>query len=562
MHFFSEKTMPFLIFTFFYSTTFGQHTFTIPQNQVIEWSYQSVKTYEKPFMDVSIYATVKSPDGNSITIPGYWAGGPHWAFRFSAPDPGIYDFITRCSDPENPGLHRQEGSIRVIRYEGDNPLYRNGPLRVSQDKRHLEHLDGTPFFWLADSWWHGMTARFKWPEDFKILTADRKEKGFSVIQFTVGFPCDIAPFDPRGQNEAGDPWDSALTTINPAYFDLADQRIAWLVRQGIVPNIVGAWGYYIKWMGVERMRQHWKYLIARYGAYPVTWTLCGESTLAWYDDLGENWESERNKFRQWWSLVAKFIQEGDPYNRILTVHPGPGVFDGKPPIDDMDQIDMIMLQSGHDGFLSIPHAAASVPEALETYPTKPVLHGEVCFEGMKGSSWEDVQRILFWSNMLQGACGFSYGVEGIWQFNTQEQLFGASPGGNTWGNVPWEIAYQYSGSTQVGKGKKILENFEWWHLEPDQDLIRFANQDAFGPYSARIGDEFVFVYLHRPPARWRPYWVQGLEPEIDYQLTFYDPITGDPYSHGPVIASLKGEIRIPEAPIMQDWVVVLKKNRD
>jgi hypothetical protein len=537
----------------------ARQVLTIPQNQVIEWSYQSTKVYENPFADISVYASISTPEGNSITIPGYWAGGQVWSFRFSTPSTGKYGFTTLCSDPDNSGLHQQEGEIRVVRYQGDNPLYLHGPLKISTDHRHLVHQDGTPFFWLADSWWHGMTSRFKWPEDFKMLTADRKEKGFSVIQFAIGFPCDIAPFDPRGQNEAGDPWDTAMTTINPAYFDLVDHRIAWLVKEGIVPNIVGAWGYYIKWMGVERMRQHWKYLIARYGAYPVTWTLCGESTLAWYDDLGEDWETERKKFRQWWSLVAGFIQVGDPYDRILTVHPGPGTFDGKPPINDMNLIDMVMLQSGHDGFFTIPRAVGAVPEAMATYPNKPVLHGEVCFEGMKGSSWEDVQRVLFWSNMLQGTCGYSYGVEGIWQFNTEEQLFGPSPGGNTWGNVPWEVAFGYSGSRQVGKGKMILEKFEWWKLEPDQDLVRHEHTDAFGPYSARIGDEFIFVYIHRPPARWRQYWVQGMKAGREYQLIFYDPITGDQYDRGTVASSEKGEFLVPDVPISQDWVVVLRE---
>jgi hypothetical protein len=178
---------------------------------------------------------------------------------------------------------------------------------------------------------------------------------------------------------------------------------------------------------------------------------------------------------------------------------------------------------------------------------------------MKGSSWEDIQRVLFWSNMLQGTCGFSYGVEGIWQFNTEEQLFGPSPGGNTWGNVPWEIAYHYSGSRQVGIGKKILENFDWWKMIPDQDLVRYENKNPFGPYSARIGDEFIFVYLHQPPARWRQYWVQGIERDQAYYLYYYDPITGDRYDQGSITTSEEGEFMIPEVPISQDWLLVLIK---
>ena len=59
------------------------------------------------------------------------------------------------------------------------------------------------------------------------------------------------------------------------------------------------------------------------------------------------------------------------------------------------------------------------------------MHGEVCFEGMAGSSWQDVQRLLFWSNILQGTPGYGYGAEGIWQFNEVGNPFGPSPTGHT-----------------------------------------------------------------------------------------------------------------------------------
>ena len=33
------------------------------------------------------------------------------------------------------------------------------------------------------------------------------------------------------------------------------------------------------WMGVEKVKQHWRYLIARYGAWPVVWCAAGEANL-------------------------------------------------------------------------------------------------------------------------------------------------------------------------------------------------------------------------------------------------------------------------------------------
>jgi len=44
---------------------------------------------------------------------------------------------------------------------------------------------------------------------------------------------------------------------------------------------------------------------------------------------------------------------------------------------------------------------------------------------------------MFWSCMLSGACGHTYGANGIWQVNTREKPYGPSPHGMAWGHTPW-----------------------------------------------------------------------------------------------------------------------------
>src|SRR5438128_1446857 len=82
-------------------------------------------------------------------------------------------------------------------------------------------------------------------DEFKKLTADRKEKGFNVIQIVAGLYPDMPPFDPRGANEAGYPWQTNYSSVRPEYFNAADERFRHLVDQGFTPCIVGAWGYFI-----------------------------------------------------------------------------------------------------------------------------------------------------------------------------------------------------------------------------------------------------------------------------------------------------------------------------
>jgi hypothetical protein len=248
-------------------------------NRACEISFTSRKAYVDPCNDVTVDVVVTATDGSTQVVPAFWAGGQTWRIRYSAPRPGGYRFQTRCSDAANADLHDARGTIRLGKYEGDNPFYRHGPVRVAADRKHFEHADGTPFLWLGDTWWMGLSKRLKWPEEFKSLTADRIEKGFNVVQIVAGLYPDMPAFDERGANEAGFPWQRDYARINPAYFDAADPRIAHLADNGLAPCLVGAWGYHLPWLGVERMKQHWRYLVARYGAYPVIWCLAGEGTM-------------------------------------------------------------------------------------------------------------------------------------------------------------------------------------------------------------------------------------------------------------------------------------------
>ena len=143
-------------------------------------------------------------------------------------------------------MHGQESSLTVYPYQGDNPLYQHGPLRVAAEGHHLVHADGTPFFWLADTWWMGLTKRLHWPDGFQTLALDRWNKGFSVIQIVAGLYPDMPPFDPRGANEAGFPWTPDYASLNPDYFAMANRRIRYLVETGFVPCIVGCWGYFYR----------------------------------------------------------------------------------------------------------------------------------------------------------------------------------------------------------------------------------------------------------------------------------------------------------------------------
>ena len=203
------------------------------EHQVSEFPFTSGKSYRDPFNEVELDVIFTAPDGTEQRVPAFWAGEQTWRVRYAAPVAGPYKFRTVCNDTGNADLHSRTGVLDVESYRGDNPLYRHGAIRVAEDRRHFEHADGTPFFWLGDTWWMGLCKRLHWPDEFQRLAADRVAKGFTVIQIIAGLYPDMPPFDPRGANEAGYPWEKDYARINPAYFDMADLRIQYLVERGL-----------------------------------------------------------------------------------------------------------------------------------------------------------------------------------------------------------------------------------------------------------------------------------------------------------------------------------------
>ena len=552
----------------------------VEQNVVIEWSFSSKKKCADSFNEIDLDVIFTTQNGEEKLVPAFWAGGNIWRVRFSSPTVGRFHYRTICTDPSNSNLHDQKGEFEVVPYRGTNSLLQHGPLQVSSDKRHFEHFDGTPFFWLADTWWMSLCQRLGWPKEFQTLALDRVEKGFCVIQIVAGLYPDMSPFDERGTNEAGFPWEKDYIRINPNYFNLADRRINYLVEVGLIPCIVGCWGYYLSFMGVEKIKKHWRYLVARYGAYSVVWCLAGEATMPYYlskdflDYFRTGQSPTIEKQKKGWTEVARYLHQIDPFNNLITIHPSvPSTTPpelGRDQIEDPSLIDFDMLQTGHFSHLSLPNTIKSLKFSLDQKPKMPVLVGEVCYEGTLEASREEIQRLLFWTCVLSGAAGHSYGANGIWQINRKEKPFGPSPYGVSWGEISWDEASQLPGSKQLGIAKKFLERYPWWQFEPHPEWIEIdkklefyaEDKDYFIPYAGGIPRKVRLFYFHPLLAGFSFFdglpLIKHLEPEVKYQAILFNPSNGTKYELGSVIPNKEGDWQLPTLPIFRDWVLALE----
>lgn len=530
------------------------------QNNITEWTYTSGKSYSDPFNQVELDVVFTEPDGEERKVPAFWAGDQSWKVRYASSKVGRHRYRTISSDTTNSDLHAQEGVLEIAPYEGSNPLLKHGPLKISANKRYLEHIDGTPFFWLADTWWMGLCQRLSWPGDFQQLAADRKSKGFSVIQIVAGLYPDMPSFDQRGANEAGFPWQEDFSCINPSYFDMADLRIGHLVKTGLVPCIVGCWGYFMEFAGVEVMKKQWRNLLARYGAYPVVWCMAGEAIMLYYLSPANRDQKSREeaiaKARAGWTEATRYLRSIDPYHHPITLHPTDSA---RNMVDDQSLIDFDMLQTGHGDRNSVPNTVNQVLKSLSREPAMPVINGEVCYEGIGEAARQELQRFMFWVCILSGASGHTYGANGIWQVNRKGQPFGPSPHGMSWGDTPWDEAAQLLGSTQVGLAKRLIERYEWWEFKSHPEWVEphWSQENYFRPYAAGIPQKvrIIFTPSYPPPNL----TIKAIEPNANYRAFYFNPANGEEFEIGEVKADVNGDWRIPKRPpIYQDWILVIQ----
>lgn len=541
-------------------------------SRVFEQVFHSRKKYKDPFNDVDV-DVIFSKNGGTWRVPTFWSGSNNWRVRFAAPAPGEYTYYLESTDRTNPDLNGHKGHVRITAYSGTNSLLKHGLITVSTNKRYFEHTDGTPFYWLGDTWWTGLSDRLSW-EGFKRLTADRRGKGFTVVQIVAGLvPSneERAPSDPGFCNEGGCVWEPGFTRINPSFFDYADRRIQYLVDSGIAPAIVGAWHQALLQMGVAKMKKHWRYVIARYGAYPVFWIAGGEV----YDPpiaAEQKFSHPLITKMAGWTDVVRYIRATDPYHHPLTVH------EISPPYDialeDESLTDFDLFQPSHFGWPSIAVEVSLLDMCRSRVSvTKPEVVGEIGYEKIGGTHLENFQRAAFWLASLNGAAGYTYGAVPIFEaysVNKPFQRYGK------YSFLTWQEGMNFAGAYQISLGAKLLQQYPWWQFAPHPEWVSprgttllephgprstfdFGTFDSFFreefpqpadldypagewkahhgtfylPYAAGIPQRVRFIYVPcfmltctTPPT------ILGLEPGVRYHAYYWEPTLGIKFDLG------------------------------
>lgn len=118
---------------------------TVPRWRRWEGSWSSRRLRSDPLRDVGSSVQLRAPSGTLHTVDAFWDGDGTWIARFMPGELGVWSWTTHGT-PHDPELHGLTGTFRCVESAPATCFERHGALRLSPDRRHLVHADGTPYF--------------------------------------------------------------------------------------------------------------------------------------------------------------------------------------------------------------------------------------------------------------------------------------------------------------------------------------------------------------------------------------------------------------------------------
>jgi hypothetical protein len=481
-------------------------------------------------------AIFHGPAGAEWKVPGFWDGGRTWRIRFTPTAPGRWHYETRFSDAGEKGLHGQVGTIDVQPPLTDTPLHQHGGLlQVSSNHRYLTYSDGTPFFWLGDTWWAAPSANV--PLDvFKQQVDVRLAQGYTVFQMHGHRP--LTDSETIGAFEATRHADAATLR----YWQQVDRYLAYAEARGMVGCIGFARGDMFDPISLTDLQRLWRYYLARYGAYPVLFLITQEYNIE---------PDKRQQYLPKMLALGQFIKDTDPYRRALTAHPWARSRDLGQAWNE-PWLDFIMFQAGHRRF----EKPSAYHEVWQQPSPKPFIEGEANYEGFAATNFNvnaaAIRRSAY-TALQSGSFGFTYGAQGLYA-----GVFDHAKPGPTfrWGPVlTWKEGLALPGGAQLQHLRVCYESVDWWKLEPRPKALEPSADVLVKADGAATLLLYYVSKVKLPPGC----HLKDLPDGQAYAATWFDPRTGGTTKlpDGCVVKTEK--LPLPAPPDTQDWMLILRK---
>ncbi len=569
-----------------------EQTFSAETWVAKEVSFESEKVYADPFNDVDVDLLLFG-NGRLYKIPMFWDGGNIWKARFVCPSAGEWHFKTVCTDGENTSLDGRTGKVICSAYSGEHDIYKHGFVTTLSGEKYFTYDDGTPFFYLGDTHW---SLGDETVDMVKTICAKRVSQRFTVFQSEpIG-----AKFD----------FTNSITQDDIAGFADYDEKFRIIADNGLVhanaqffftyfmePLIANNGGYNEDKSLAESTKNYLqkisRYWVARYGAYPVIWTLGQEADndFYWSETSHPEWNYENNPYK----LVAEYIARYDAYDHPLSAHQenagGTSAYGNGKGAPDKCKVYFKDAEpscfrdvKAHNFYAAQWHPSKTDQSGFELEKDywynsqgKPVINyeGQYCYLWTKNFG----SRMQGWTAYLNGMYGYGWGGHDTWSYlNVFDEENDSSDGVDTITseekiNATWQDALEYESSYQVGYMRSFFEKTEWYNLIP-----RFNNRAYFVPgnnvyytYASSEDNSEIVIYFYSftdetvaQKANTKFYGgiktgtVGNLIPKGSYTYQWFDPISNEYSEEYSFNASLMGTYYIGAKPQATDMVLLIR----
>lgn len=512
--------------------------------------YSSMILPGKPAFVTAIFTgTEGSCSGKEMVIPGFWDGNNTWKIRFAPPLSGTWRYVTVSDDRK---MNGEKGHLNVSDWTNEElraiPT-RRGFVKVNDSDertgRYFTYSDGTPFLWIADTWWDWTNRRIQF-ESFKKLVDTRAEQGFNIGQLF---------FAANGWGRESSLLDSSFQYPDIDQIHKVEKMIEYANSKGITVWIHPLWSRegINKSIGEENIMRWWRYVIQRLHAYNVIWVLAGEYNMNNYGGFP----------LEFWNRIGEIVKDEDPYNRIVSAHPTPPMWSGgadapqwstAEAIHEQQWLDYNQSQTGHARWCN-ELTPWIITNAYNKKPAKPVVVTEPWYEFIEGNPSAMDIRFGAWSAVMSGAAGHSYGGGHIWRVHLPERPTGV----DSW---PMDTSFAtntmlYPGAVSVGFMGKYLRKMEWWKLDPHPELVL----ENPSPYClADPGNEYLLYLRYGGSMKidLRSYPVS-----TQFQFIWTDLVNSCDSGKGIVSGGSIVELKCPEDypgfVYFKDWILHIKR---
>ncbi len=511
----------------------------------------------------------------TITMPGFWDGDNVWRVRFALPEEGTWTYKTIYSDSSDSGVHNKTGSINVTKYAGDLEIYKHGFVKTEPNTKYFMYADGTPFFYLGDTHWNFLAEEYDkvgakgkgtdTTSHFKYIVNKRVAQGYTVYQ--------------SQPNEVSFDMTDGITVKDIIGLKNADKYFKYIADQGLVH--ANAQFFFASSMNKVVMKNYSqaeyeklldtlsRYWVARFGAYPVMYTLAQEVDNDFYykENTGDN--TEMTAASNPWKFVCTALYKYDPYKNPISAHQ-----EGASKIINYTTASNSAFRNveGHTWWANqwkpVLNQKFDFSGAKDYWNLsgqgKPAVVYEACYDGLWANEY--VARAQGWLAFLNGMFGHGYGAIDIWLYNSTYNMDADTIRNGVTITVetkqtPWGKSIEYASGYQMGYMKQLFEKYEWWKLVPAFDDKKIFVSET-GTYSvAHIDTDLYIAYLYDDVSKEGTKLTgtfTGLDANAEYTYQWFNPRT-TAMSEPAKAAKDGANFAVGERPSAEDWVLVVQK---